>query len=110
MDNKIKIEKGTKISELLKEKIENSEYPVVGAKFKNEYKSLDYEIKENGQLELIDINSKQGMKIYRRTLTFIMGKAFHSILVLTPRRIAFILDIIFQLWQWLGCNVMGINP
>ena len=27
-----------KISELLKEQIENSEYPVVGAKYNNEYK------------------------------------------------------------------------
>ena len=31
-------EENTKISELLKEQIEESEYPVVGAKFNNEYK------------------------------------------------------------------------
>ena len=30
-----------KISELLKEQIEKSEYPVVGAKYNNEYKNLD---------------------------------------------------------------------
>ena len=65
-----------KISELLKEKIEKSEYPVVGAKYNNEYKNLDDVVSSEGKIELIDINSKEGMKIYRRTLTYIMGKAF----------------------------------
>ena len=69
-------EENTKISELLKEQIAESEYPVVGAKFNNEYKNLDYSLEESGKIELIDINSKEGMKIYRRTLTFIMGMAF----------------------------------
>ena len=65
-----------KISELLKEQIEKSEYPVVGAKYNNEYKNLDDVVSSEGKIELIDINSKEGMKIYRRTLTYIMGKAF----------------------------------
>ena len=68
-----------KISELLKEQIEKSEYPVVGAKYNNEYKNLDDIVSSEGKIELIDINSKEGMKIYRRTLTYIMGKAFWSI-------------------------------
>ena len=72
----MKTEENTKISELLKQQIEDSEYPVVGAKFNNEYKNLDYPLEESGKIELIDLSSKEGMKIYRRTLTFIMGKAF----------------------------------
>lgn len=72
----MKAEENTKISDLLKTQIEESEYPVVGAKFNNEYKNLDYPLEESGKIELIDINSKEGMKIYRRTLTFIMGNAF----------------------------------
>ena len=70
------MEKNVKISELLKEQIENSEYPVVGAIVNNEYKSLDAEVTGDEKIELIDINSKEGMKIYRRTLTYIMGMAF----------------------------------
>ena len=70
------METNTKISKILKEQIEKSEYPVIGAKYNNEYKNLDDEVKEDGKIELIEINSKEGMKIYRRTLTFIMGKAF----------------------------------
>ncbi len=65
-----------KISEILKEQIEKSEYPVVGAKYNNEYKNLDDVVNPDGNIELIDINSKEGMKIYRRTLTYIMGMAF----------------------------------
>ena len=68
-----------KISEILKEQIEKSEYPVVGAKYNNEYKNLDDLVNPEGNIELIDINSKEGMKIYRRTLTFIMGMAFTHI-------------------------------
>lgn len=66
-----------KISEILKEQIEKSEYPVVGAKYNNEYKNLDALVNPEGKIELIDINSKEGMKIYRRTLTYIMGMAFY---------------------------------
>ena len=65
-----------KISELFKDQIEQSKYPVVGAKYNNEYKNLDAVVDTNGNIELIDINSKEGMKIYRRTLTYIMGMAF----------------------------------
>jgi len=67
---------GQKISEILKEQIEQSEYPVVGAKYNNEYKNLDDIVDPEGNIELIKINSKEGMKIYRRTLTYIMGMAF----------------------------------
>ena len=45
-------EENTRISELLKEQIEESEYPVVGAKFNNEYKSLDYPLEESGKQSL----------------------------------------------------------
>lgn len=68
-----------KISELYKKEIEENKYTVMGAIVKNEYKSLDDEIEESEKVELIDINTKEGMKIYRKTLTFIMGKAFWSL-------------------------------
>ena len=73
------MEERIKISELKKEEIEKSEYPVIGAKYNNEYKNLDDKVEKNGKIELIKINSKEGMKIYRRTLTYIMGKAFWNI-------------------------------
>ena len=72
----VKAKTNITISEIAKKQIEESKYPVVGAIFNNEYKNLDDELQEDGTLELININSKEGMKIYRRTLTYIMGMAF----------------------------------
>ena len=46
-----------KISELQKEQIERSEYPVVGAKYNNGYKNLDEVVSSDGKIELIDIAS-----------------------------------------------------
>lgn len=68
-----------KVSKLLKEEIEKNTYPVVGCIFNNEYQNLEYEIKENGTLQLIDTSSKEGGKIYARTLVYIMGKAFEKL-------------------------------
>ena len=67
------------IQELLKEQIEKSDIPVIGAKFNNEYQRLDYEITQDGTVSLVDIASKGGMKIYRRTLIYIMAMAFERI-------------------------------
>ena len=65
----LKTEVNTKISDLLKEQIANSKYPVV----------VDDQLTENGQLKLIDVTQKEGIKIYRRTLIYIMGMAFWSL-------------------------------
>ena len=69
----------TTIQEVLKEEIEKNEFKVIGAKFNNEYKRLDYVITENGIVSLVDISSKGGMRIYRRTLIYIMAKAFEEL-------------------------------
>ena len=67
-DKEIEVEEGKKIQEILQEEIKTSEYAVVGAIFNNEYENLNYEIHEDGKVELIDISSKEGSKIYRRTI------------------------------------------
>ena len=73
------IKRGTKISEALEKEIEKSKCKVVGAKFNNEYTNLDYKIQTNGEIELVDMSTKEGIKIYRRTLIYIMGKAFQEV-------------------------------
>lgn len=77
-NKKIRVDGKIKISELFKDEIESSEYVVIGAKFNNEYQNLDYELTEDGTVELIDISTPDGMKIYKRTLVYIMGKAFEE--------------------------------
>lgn len=73
------IEKKAPINEILKEEIKKNEYAVVGAIFNHEYVNLDYEIEEDGEIELIDIASKEGMRIYRRTLIYIFAKALREL-------------------------------
>lgn len=78
-EKEYEINEKAKISKLLENEIKNSEFPVVGAKFNNEYQNLDFEIENDGKVELIDISQKEGMKIYRRTLVYTMGKAFEEL-------------------------------
>ena len=78
-DKIIKAQKGTKIKEVLKEEIETSKYNIMGALVNNEYQNIEYELKEDAHIKLLDMSDKEGMKIYRRTLIFIMGMAFSKI-------------------------------
>ena len=78
-DKIIEIKQEITIQELLKKEIKNSEHAVIGAIFNNEYVNLGYKIKKDGEIKLIDISSKEGTKIYRRTLIYILGKAFEKL-------------------------------
>ena len=75
-NKKIDIQKSIKVKDLFKEEIANNKYSVLGCIVNNEYQTLNYELKEDATVELIDMSQKEGMKIYRRTLLYIMGKAF----------------------------------
>lgn len=97
-EKEYEIKQKTKISKLLENEIKQSVHPVVGAKFNNEYQNLDFEIEEDGKVELIDISEKEGMKIYRRTLVYIMGKAFEE---LYPTRK---IKVNYQLDNAMYCN------
>lgn len=76
---KIKANYGDTVGKVLKEEIEKSEYQVIECRYNNEYKNLETEIIDDAKIELIDISTKEGMKVYVRTLVFIMGKAFESL-------------------------------
>ena len=73
-EKSIEVEQGKKISEVLKKEIKESQYTVVGAIYNNEYVNLDCQITKEGKIELITIASKEGMRIYRRTLIFVFAK------------------------------------
>lgn len=78
-DKMMEVQNGTTIQELLKEEIEKSEYPMIGAIFNHEYVNLSYPIKQDGEIKLIDISSKEGTKIYRRTIIYILAKALEKV-------------------------------
>lgn len=74
----LEVKEKEKVSELFKKEIEESENTIVACKFNHEYQNLEYEIEEDGVVELLDISSKEGMKVYIRTAVYIMGKAFEE--------------------------------
>ena len=70
------VKEGTQIKELLDE----SKYKgIIGARFNNEIKSLNYKLKESGTLEFIDMTDKDGMRIYRKGLIYIIGMAIEEL-------------------------------
>lgn len=74
----IDVKRGTEVRNLLSEEIRKSKIPVIACRFNNEVKALNYPINSNGEIELIDISTKDGMRIYTRGLIYIIAKAFHE--------------------------------
>ena len=73
---------------------------IIACRFNNEVKSLDFKIEENGKIELIDISNKDGMRVYRRGLIYILSKAFEE---LYPNAKT---EINFQLSNSMLCEVI----
>ncbi len=78
-DKKLEVEEEMTIKQLLESEIKSSEHEIVAATYNNEYVNLNYQIKKNGEVQLIDLSSKSGMRIYRNTIIYILGMAFERI-------------------------------
>ena len=99
----IDVKKGTKVNEILKDAIAKANKPIIACRFNNELKSLNYEINSSGKIELVDISQKDGMRVYKRGLIYIVGKAFYE---LYPEAL---LTINYQLYHSMFCDVERIN-
>lgn len=75
-DKKIKTDK-IKVIDLFKDDIYSSE--AIACKFNNEVKSLDFEICQNGKIELINLSNRDGRRIYIRGLVYVLSMAFESL-------------------------------
>jgi len=73
----IDVKKGTKVKDLFQKEI--NETKAIACKFNNEIKSLDYKIMSSGKIELLNIQDKDGMRVYRRGLVYIISKAFNEL-------------------------------
>ena len=71
--------KETKVIDLFKENIKFSKNNIIACKCNNEIKSLEYQIKEGDNVELIDITDKDGMRVYVRGILYIMAMAFNKL-------------------------------
>ena len=102
-DTIIDVKNGTKVRELLKNEIEKSKKQIVACRFNNEIKGLNYKLKSNGTIDLIDITQKDGMRVYQRGLIYIVGKAFHDIYPET------LITINYQLYHSMFCEIENLT-
>jgi uridine kinase len=73
------VPRGTTILEFAKSTGEQHPYPLMGAMVNNRLKSLTETLEENCTLEFIDGMQEDGRKIYRRSLCFLMIRAFKDV-------------------------------
>ena len=78
-NKQMEIEEKTTVDKLFEKQIKENKYQVLGCRYNNEYRNLETEIEDGAKISLIDTKSKEGMKIYIRTLVYIMGKAFERL-------------------------------
>ena len=91
-----------KVVEKYKEEIneaKNQGRKVIACKRNNEVKSLNYDVKENDRIELLDTGSKDGHRIYIRGILYIMAKALNE---LYPEAL---LSVNYQLSSAMFCKI-----
>lgn len=74
----VETQENTKVIELFKETI-NENKNIIACIVNNEVKSLNYVLKENDEVELIDTSTRDGARIYTRGLLYIMSMAFYKV-------------------------------
>lgn len=74
-EEKHAITSGTKVIDLLNSLKLDPEYPVVAVKINNHIRDLNTAIEEDAEIKLMDMASEAGLRIYRRSATFILIKA-----------------------------------
>ena len=97
----IDVKEGTKVIDLLKKEIDKRNNEIIACKFNNEVKSLNFDT--NGKLELIDITNKDGMRIYKRGLIYIVAKAFRE---LYPEAL---ITVNYQLYHSMLCELDNLE-
>lgn len=75
---------GVSLLDIYKELSIQMPYSVVAAHVNNETVGLTFRVYRNKDVEFLDITSEDGMRVYVRSLTFVMMKAMHE---LFPNRV-----------------------
>jgi uridine kinase len=73
------VDKGTTLLKLSRDCQKLYSEPIIAAKVDNDIKELSYEIKRDCRIRFIDLTEEDGMRIYRRSLYFILIKAAYDL-------------------------------
>lgn len=97
------VSKGISLLELGREFQDQYKSAIIAAKVNNELKELNYVLNEDCNVEFVDISTDDGLRIYRRSLYFILIKAVYD---LFPERKVVINH---SIGKGLYCEVKGEN-
>jgi len=75
----INVQTNTTVLENFKELIEDRSNNIIACKVNNEVKDLNYVLKENDEVDLLNTSDRDGARIYTRGLLYIMAKAFNEV-------------------------------
>ncbi len=75
----IYVEKGTRIEELTKGKTGKKGALIVAAFVNNEIREFTYPIEKDCSISFIDLSTEDGIRIYERSLQFLLIKAVHDL-------------------------------
>ena len=78
---KKRVSEGTTFQTLAQEVQELYADPVVLAKFNNKLIELGKKIEADGQVEFITMTSRDGKRVYRRSVTILLQKAVYNLLI-----------------------------
>ncbi len=70
---------GTSLQEIMHDQKIETKYPIVGAMVNNELEELSYEIFKSKTIKFIDITHQDGMRMYIRSLSFMLMKAIKDL-------------------------------
>ena len=94
---------GTDLNTISKKIKLKLKYPPIGAKVNNELQELSYEIFNPKHIEFIDISEPIGLRMYKRSLTFVLIKAFNE------RFTKATLKISHSVSRGLYCEIEGLD-
>lgn len=94
---------GTSLAEIAKKEKLNLKYPVLGAYVNNKIKDLSYQIYKPKTIKFIDITNSNGLKMYIRSLSFVLYKAVKE---LFPDNM---LKIEHSISRGLYCEIEGLG-
>lgn len=94
---------GTKLSDILKQTKTKLKYPIIGALVDNEVQELAFRIVKPHKIEFIDITNQDGMRMYFRSLYFVLMKAVKDIMPDADLRIE------HRVSRGYFCEIIGLN-
>lgn len=76
----LKVDKTTTYEQLAKTYKDSYKYPIILAKHGNNLRELSEKIEHNGEIDFFDITNEEGMRVYHRTILFVMIKAVKELM------------------------------